>query len=274
MRRPLPGRLRGAEREQQLSNNAFSTALLTPSPCRAQTKIRDTLNNLILKSPQNWQTSVGLPFFQIEGTVRPAQHIGTPFLPQVLPTRAHHCVSLLAGRRVGRGQVRRPPDAACAVRGRLPHADEPAPKAQGSRRASRPRSDHRVRLREFPAALNPHPQARLTPVPLAYAQYATDAGRQHFADRKCHASNPTTSPLNSRGDFCVCRAHVDPVLRPGDVQYAPRFEHAHIPRPWYPLLIPMPVPAKTLTSSTPTSRRPTTTSPVRRPPLEPSLLSH
>jgi hypothetical protein len=25
------------------------------------TKIRDTLNNLILKSPQNWQTSVGLP---------------------------------------------------------------------------------------------------------------------------------------------------------------------------------------------------------------------
>jgi len=34
-----------------------------------QTKIRDTLNNLILKSPQNWQTSVGLPFFQIEGTV-------------------------------------------------------------------------------------------------------------------------------------------------------------------------------------------------------------
>ena len=30
---------------------------------------RDTLNNLILKSPQNWQTSVGLPFFQIQGTV-------------------------------------------------------------------------------------------------------------------------------------------------------------------------------------------------------------
>ena len=48
--------------------------------------------------------------------------------------------------------------------------------------------------------------------------YATDAGRQHFADRKCHASNPTTSPLDSRGDCCVRRAHVDPVLRPGDVQ--------------------------------------------------------
>lgn len=35
----------------------------------SNTKIRDTLNNLILKSPQSWQTSVGLPFFQLEGTV-------------------------------------------------------------------------------------------------------------------------------------------------------------------------------------------------------------
>tara|TARA_B100001115_G_C15434023_1_gene203807 strand:- start:22 stop:438 length:417 start_codon:yes stop_codon:yes gene_type:complete len=54
--------------------------LLTPTLCPCadhfpdayagqNTKIRDTLNNLILKSPQNWQTSVGLPFFQIEGTV-------------------------------------------------------------------------------------------------------------------------------------------------------------------------------------------------------------
>ena len=69
MRRPLPGRLRGPEREQRRSNRAPATALLTPRPCHRQTKIRDTLNNLILKSPQNWQTSVGLPFFQIEGTV-------------------------------------------------------------------------------------------------------------------------------------------------------------------------------------------------------------
>ena len=28
-----------------------------------------TLNNLILKSPQEWQTSVALPFVKIEGTV-------------------------------------------------------------------------------------------------------------------------------------------------------------------------------------------------------------
>jgi len=31
---------------------------------------RDTLNNLITKSPQSWQTSVALPFFNIQGTVR------------------------------------------------------------------------------------------------------------------------------------------------------------------------------------------------------------
>jgi hypothetical protein len=35
----------------------------------SNTKLRETLNNLILKSPQSWQTSVGLPFFKIEGTV-------------------------------------------------------------------------------------------------------------------------------------------------------------------------------------------------------------
>ena len=33
------------------------------------TKIAETLNNLILNSPQTWQTSVGLPYFQITGTV-------------------------------------------------------------------------------------------------------------------------------------------------------------------------------------------------------------
>lgn len=32
------------------------------------TKIRDTLNNLILKSVDDWQTSVALPFVKIEGT--------------------------------------------------------------------------------------------------------------------------------------------------------------------------------------------------------------
>ena len=32
------------------------------------TKIRDTLNSLILKNVSSWQTSVALPFVKIEGT--------------------------------------------------------------------------------------------------------------------------------------------------------------------------------------------------------------
>ena len=36
----------------------------------SNTKIRETLNNLVLRSPQEWQTSIGLPFVKIEGTVR------------------------------------------------------------------------------------------------------------------------------------------------------------------------------------------------------------
>ena len=36
-----------------------------PSPRR---KIRETLNSLILQQPQEWQTSVALPFVKIEGT--------------------------------------------------------------------------------------------------------------------------------------------------------------------------------------------------------------
>ena len=44
------------------------------------TKIRETLNNLILNSPQDWQTGVALPFVRIQGTtvewdVRAKQHI-------------------------------------------------------------------------------------------------------------------------------------------------------------------------------------------------------
>jgi len=36
----------------------------------SNTQIRDTINNLIEKSPQNWHTTIGLPFRRIEGTVR------------------------------------------------------------------------------------------------------------------------------------------------------------------------------------------------------------
>ena len=38
-------------------------------PFSADNRIRDTLNNLILKSPQEWQTSAALPFTKIEGVV-------------------------------------------------------------------------------------------------------------------------------------------------------------------------------------------------------------
>jgi len=37
-------------------------------PFRHRRKIRETLNNLILKSPQDWQTGVALPFVRIVGT--------------------------------------------------------------------------------------------------------------------------------------------------------------------------------------------------------------
>tara|TARA_B110000046_G_scaffold100963_1_gene108395 strand:+ start:664 stop:834 length:171 start_codon:yes stop_codon:yes gene_type:complete len=33
-------------------------------------EIRETLNNLILKAPQEWHTQVALPFVKIVGTVR------------------------------------------------------------------------------------------------------------------------------------------------------------------------------------------------------------
>ena len=39
-----------------------------PPPSPTRRKIRETLNNLIMQSPQDWQTSVALPFVRIEGT--------------------------------------------------------------------------------------------------------------------------------------------------------------------------------------------------------------
>jgi hypothetical protein len=41
--------------------------LLTPT---RSAPTPQTINNLIEKSPQNWHTTVGLPFRRIEGTVR------------------------------------------------------------------------------------------------------------------------------------------------------------------------------------------------------------
>ena len=57
-------------------------------------KIRETLNNLILHSPQEWQTGVGLPFVKIDGTVR-SRH--WPSLSVHTPTRARLLYRPLSG---------------------------------------------------------------------------------------------------------------------------------------------------------------------------------
>ena len=51
--------------------------LLTPTPklhadayAGQNTQLRDTINNLVEKEPQQWHTGIGLPFRRIEGTVR------------------------------------------------------------------------------------------------------------------------------------------------------------------------------------------------------------
>tara|TARA_B110000444_G_C18443926_1_gene412569 strand:+ start:101 stop:370 length:270 start_codon:yes stop_codon:yes gene_type:complete len=40
-----------------------------PTPVATQPAATDTINNLIEKSPQQWHTTIGLPFRRIEGTV-------------------------------------------------------------------------------------------------------------------------------------------------------------------------------------------------------------
>ena len=118
------------------------------------TKIRDTLNNLILKSPQNWQTTVGLPFFQIEGTVVEWDEV--KFDVRLMQRVPYEGVSRMQTslKRKHRDRV---------VRRGLALIIE---------------SDF-VRFRPL---RTPVPAPALTP-PSARAQYATDAGRQHFADQ-------------------------------------------------------------------------------------------
>lgn len=130
-----------------------------PSGNRVRSKIRETLNSLILKTPDSWQTSVGLPFVQITGTVVEwdVRGAAAPALSPPVPTRrrpplapaAHGRPSAVRRRcgstsgccsacRYAAWSVRSarckpraaPSDAVCfclAVRGRLPHADLAAP---------------------------------------------------------------------------------------------------------------------------------------------------
>lgn len=52
---------------------------------RRRSQIRETLNNLILKSPQEWQTSVALPFTRIEGDL----HLSYALCATVFNTTIH-----------------------------------------------------------------------------------------------------------------------------------------------------------------------------------------
>jgi len=82
--------------------------------------------------------------------------------------------------------------------------------------------------------------------------YATDAGRQHFADQltsiRCAARPSFHRRVRSIPPTLTVRVRASAqVLRPGDLQYAPRLEpHG----PSHPLLTPLSVPAKTLTRCT------------------------
>ena len=107
------------------------------------TKIRDTLNNLILKSPQNLQTSVGLPFFQITGTVVEWDECAAPRCRLHTTTTAWLNHSRLPPNACGaQGPLRCPPHAARAVRGRQPDADIAPPSPPRPRGSPRSGSDH------------------------------------------------------------------------------------------------------------------------------------
>ena len=87
----------------------FPDAFTGPSPF-----LRETLSNIVLKSPQTWQTSIGLPYVQIEGVnvqwdemhfdvrllqrvpVRssaPHHHTTTPPAHQLTSSSAHQLIS-------------------------------------------------------------------------------------------------------------------------------------------------------------------------------------
>ena len=56
-------------------------------PFRKQTKLRETLNNLILKSPQDWPTGAGLPFVRAFASMQIPAYRFSP-IPTLL-TGAH-----------------------------------------------------------------------------------------------------------------------------------------------------------------------------------------
>ena len=96
------GRLRGPEHVRPRARPRLARLiprfLADPRPLRPpRSKIRDTINNLVIKSPQTWHTAVGLPFLSITGTVR-----SLPQTPEIHARRLTQGPSPVAGRRMGR----------------------------------------------------------------------------------------------------------------------------------------------------------------------------
>jgi len=119
------------------------------------------------------------------------------------------------------------PRRARAVRGHVAHADKLAQAPPRSRGSPRSRHDDRGTLpvRHCHHYHKRHPHlVNHSPVHTLVWQsdfYATDAGRQHFADRKRHASNTTPRQFpksDAHALTVVRRAQVHPLLRPGDLQ--------------------------------------------------------
>ena len=143
------------------------------------TKIRDTLNSA-LRAPHLVPRAPALTHRLLLCRPHPQEpaELADVDRPALLSDRGDCCG-------VGRGQVRRPPDATGSVRRREQDADEPAPQARTLSPASNP----------------PRPNSPGPPCPCRVAAqrdrvvrrglaliiesdfYATDAGRQHFADQ-------------------------------------------------------------------------------------------
>ena len=135
------------------------------------------------------ETSVGLPFFQITGTVVEWDEVR--FDVRLMRASRRHSNPAAAHTRGVRLTLRSLPLCrARALRGCEPHADKPSPAPQGPCRPPRLGPHHRVRVRQESKHTHTHTHTTghraycsLVRPCLAHSFYATDAGRQHFADQ-------------------------------------------------------------------------------------------
>lgn len=150
------------------------------------TKIRDTINNLVEKAPQNWHTTIGLPFRRIEGTVVEWDVSSRPPYPTVTipePLGSPRVVCFAGN------PLRRPPDATRSIPRRVAHdhLDEASPPRP--RRAPRPRHAHRVGLLHDCG----RPRALLQPDPIHPILRAGDVQLR----RECRAQEHQACGINS-----------------------------------------------------------------------------